>query len=196
MNGRRNIFLNKVFRTLFWLGILGILVNFITTDEVQNWLPVLQLPGQVLNICYMAVYGVVFMKMTAENERYQMVAGCQFVLIVFEVVTSFMGDDFVWVLISLLVTLGLTLYKEYNEFMGHAEVLADADRILSDKWRLLWKWDVVILVLLLIGTVTAIMNAAIGLAGMLGSLVGMIVIGILKLLYLYRSAKVFGKVRN
>lgn len=196
MEEKRNVFLSKSFRILFWLGILGILVNFVTTEEIRSWMPMLQLPGQVLNICYLAVYGVVFMKMAAENERYQMVAGCQFVLIVFEVVTSLLGDDFVWMIISLLVTLGLTLYKEYNEFIGHAEVLAGMNKVLSDKWRMLWKWDVVILILMLIATVTAIMNAVIGTAGMLGSLVGMIVIGILKLMYLYRAAKVFGKAKN
>ena len=85
----------------------------------------------------------------------------------------------------------VALVGEYNEYVAHSAVLSGVDNELSQKWEVLWKWYIG----LLLGTFGCLFVALIlpilGAIAALGCSVGSIVVGILKLVYLYRTAKEF-----
>ena len=71
------------------------------------------------------------------------------------------------------------------------------DLILSEKWRKLWRWYVGLLIAAAAGILILFMGLMafavliIGAVVILAAAIGILVVGILKLVYLYRTAKVF-----
>ena len=77
--------------------------------------------------------------------------------------------------------------------MGHTDVLRDVDRTLSDKWFKLWKWYVGTFFGMIGGTVLAVIIPLIGMIIVLASTIGTFVVSIVKIVYIYKMSKVFGK---
>lgn len=95
------------------------------------------------------------------------------------------------VVAALLPVMVLELCAAYQEFYAHAEVLEELDPELAGKWRLLWKWWIGLLLGLLGCIFLALISAILGLLAMLADAIGLLVVGIVKLVYLYRTAKRF-----
>ena len=89
------------------------------------------------------------------------------------------------------VTAIVALVGEYYEFTAHAAVLVGFDDILSDKWTMLWKWYVGFMVGLIASMVVLLVLPLLGLIAFAASGIGLFVVGIVKLVYLYRTACVF-----
>ncbi|MFR6094486.1 MAG: hypothetical protein ACLUIW_03305 [Dysosmobacter welbionis] len=85
----------------------------------------------------------------------------------------------------------LELCAAYQEFYAHAEVLEELDPELAGKWRLLWKWWIGLLLGLFGCIFLALISAILGLLAILADAIGLLVVGIVKLVYLYRTAKRF-----
>ena len=85
---------------------------------------------------------------------------------------------------------------EFNEYMGHSEVLAGVDDGLAVKWGTLWKWYIGLFLGLLGCIVVLLIFPVLGALAMLGAVIGLVVVGILKLVYLYRTAKFFREYPN
>lgn len=98
--------------------------------------------------------------------------------------------NWLWWLLSLPVMV-LELCAAYQEFYAHAEVLEELDPELAGKWRLLWKWWIGLLLGLFGCIFLALISAILGLLAMLADAIGLLVVGIVKLVYLYRTAKRF-----
>ena len=62
---------------------------------------------------------------------------------------------------------------------------------LAGKWRLLWKWWIGLLLGLFGCIFLALISAILGLLAILADAIGLLVVGIVKLVYLYRTAKRF-----
>ena len=98
--------------------------------------------------------------------------------------------NWLWWLLSLPVMV-LELCAAYQEFYAHAEVLEELDPELAGKWRLLWKWWIGLLLGLFGCIFLALISAILGLLAILADAIGLLVVGIVKLVYLYRTAKLF-----
>jgi len=85
----------------------------------------------------------------------------------------------------------LELCATYQEFYAHAEVLEELDPELAGKWRLLWKWWIGLLLGLFGCIFLALISAILGLLVLLADAIGLLVVGIVQLVYLYRTAKRF-----
>ena len=90
-----------------------------------------------------------------------------------------------------IVTIVVDMLGEYYEFMGHTDVLCDVDTVLSDKWFNLWKWYLGTFLCIISGTVLAVILPLIGLLVVLAATVGTLVVSVLKIVYLYKTAKAF-----
>ena len=75
--------------------------------------------------------------------------------------------------------------------MAHSAVLSGVDNELSQKWEVLWKWYIALLQGTFGCLFVALILPILGAIAALGCSVGSIVVGILKLVYLYRTAKEF-----
>ena len=80
---------------------------------------------------------------------------------------------------------------EYQEYMGHSELLWDVDVELSDKWHKLWKWYIGCFLALLASIVVILLSPILGLLVTLAAAIGILVVLIVKLVYLYRTAMLF-----
>ena len=65
------------------------------------------------------------------------------------------------------------------------------DLELSEKWRRLWKWYIGTYLALFAGIFVALIFAWLGLLVVLASAIGTLVVAILKLVYLWRTARTF-----
>ena len=180
---------------LFWLIIVSIVAKFLTSENVTNAVPVLAFTGQILNIAATAAYGVVLMKIASESMHYRNSAICCFITAVISVAVIPISDDTEsFIAISVvIVSVVINMIGVYYEFMGHADVLRDVDRTLSDKWFKLWKWYVGTFFGMIGGTVLAVIIPLIGMIIVLASTIGTFVVSIVKIVYIYKMSKVFGK---
>ena len=180
---------------LFWLIIVSTVAKFLTSENVTNAVPVLAFTGQILNIAATAAYGVVLMKIASESMHYRNSAICCFITAVISVaVIPISADTESFIAISVvIVSVVINMIGVYYEFMGHVDVLRDVDRTLSDKWFKLWKWYVGTFFGMIGGTVLAVIIPLIGMIIVLASTIGTFVVSIVKIVYIYKMSKVFGK---
>ena len=80
------------------------------------------------------------------------------------------------------------LIAAYKEYTAHSEVLTGVDDV-ADKWLMLWRWTIGIYCAVLGSILVAIIAPLLGVLVVLAGAIGMIVVEIVKLVYLYRSAQ-------
>ena len=83
----------------------------------------------------------------------------------------------------------LSFFSCYNEFNAHANVLEGVDNLLSEQWRKLWKWMLIATIAMIVGVIFTVI--VIGALVFLAAIIALLVIGILKLVYLFRTAQTF-----
>lgn len=185
--------LAKWMRILFWLIIISTAANLLTSENVTNAAPPLASAGQILNIAANVAYGVVLLKIASESMNYRNSAICRFITVAVAIAVIPISDntEFFIAIPVVILSIVMDMVGEYYEFMGHAEVLRGADRTLSYKWLTLWKWYIGTFLGMIGGTVLAVMIPLIGLIVVLASAVGTLVISIVKIVYIYKTAGVF-----
>lgn len=190
----RATFLGKWLWILFWLIVPSTIAGIIGHENVLPVAPGLYLTGQILGTICSIAYGVILLKLSSTEDKYRtagiyaMIAAVINILIV--VITG-TGETPSWSLILSLPAAILALVGEYNEYNAHAAILIGADNVLSEKWLALWKWYIGCM-LAMIGCILLILLFPIlGLIVFLGTTIGLVIISIVKLVYLYRTAKVF-----
>ena len=75
--------------------------------------------------------------------------------------------------------------------MEHSEVLSGDDNELSEKLEVLWKWYIGLFLGMFRCIIVMLIISILGAIAILGCAIGTIVVSILKLVYLYRTAKIF-----
>lgn len=185
--------LAKWMSILFWLIIISTAANLLTSENVTNAAPPLASAGQILNIAANVAYGVVLLKIASESMNYRNSAICRFITAAVAIAVIPISDntEFFIAIPVVILSIVMDMVGEYYEFMGHAEVLRGADRTLSYKWLTLWKWYIGTFLGMIGGTVLAVMIPLIGLIVVLASAVGTLVISIVKIVYIYKTAGVF-----
>ena len=75
--------------------------------------------------------------------------------------------------------------------MEHSKVLSGVYNELSEKWEVLWKWYIGLFLGMFGCIIVMLIIPVLGAIAILGYAIGTIVVSILKLVYLYRTAKIF-----
>lgn len=196
-NLQRNEFLGKWLSILFLMIIPSTVAGFMTNETIVEWIPYLSLPGQILNIFCLAGYGFILLKLSSENEHYRVAGICALIAGAISVVLMLVSngaDVPVWTLLISLPALVLDIIGEYNEYKGHSEILRDVNVLLSEKWDTLWKWFVGMFLVMFGSIAVVFVVPMLGLLFVIVGGIGTIVISIVKLVYLYKTAKVFKEV--
>lgn len=189
--------LGKWLWLIFWLIIPSSVAGILTNQTIVQYLPSLNLPGQILNAICCAIYGISLLKLASVEESYKK-AGI-FVLIaggvsaVDAIVTGAVGavQAPAWTLLLTIPAAIIALIGEYNEYIGHSAVLDGVDNELSEKWATLWKWYIGMFLGMFGCILVMLIIPILGVLALLCATIGLVVIGIKKLVYLYRTAKVF-----
>ena len=175
---------------LFLLVIPNTIGSVMTQESIWGADSAMITIGNLLqNVCSFA-YGAILLKAAVEEEKYQTAGACVLIAALGGILTYVFPDN---AALTLLVNIPLAIigfYGKYHEYMGHASALTDVDDELSAKWEKLWKWDIIVSVGLLCSAFF-ILVPLIGALLVLGFAISIIVVSILKLVYLYQTAKAF-----
>ena len=168
--------------------------GFLKTNNVMKSAPGLYVFGQVLNVVCSVAYGIVLLQLAAEEDRYHTAGVCALVSAAIGVLIIILfgnSEAPVWSLLITLPAAVVALVGEYNEYGGHSAVLEGTDNELSEKWMTLWKWYIRCTVCTVVGMIFMLFAPLLGAIAALAGAVGTLVVGIMKLVYLYRTAKIF-----
>ena len=179
---------------LFWLVILSSIFGLLSNDTVGQAFPAVHAVGQILNTICTVVYGLILLKLGAEEDGYRTAGIYSLVSGVFAAAmaaVSAFTQSVGWTLLITVLAVIVKLVSEYHEYSAHGAVLADLDGELSEKWTLLWKWFIGLYLGLLGCLFLALLDSLLGALGLLAAAIGLLVISILKLVYLFRTAKLF-----
>lgn len=185
--------LAKWIGVLFWLIIAANIASLFTSENVTNAVPSLAFAGQILNIVTTAAYGVILLKIASESIYYRNSAICCFITAVVAVAMIPVSDDtdLALAIPVVIVSVIVSMIGEYYEYKGHTDVLNDVSPALSEKWIRLWKWYMGTFLGIIGGTVLAVMIPLIGMIIVLGATIGTMVVSVVKIVYIYKTAKAF-----
>ena len=179
---------------LFWLVIPSIIGAILENDTVKSIAPHIYIFGALLSAACSIAYGCILLKLSSEEDRYRTAGICTLIPAALDVlVIAFSGaGEAAGLLLFVTIPVAIVaLVGEYYEYSAHSAVLRGVDDILSDKWINLWKWNVGFLAGMIGGIVLGLIIPILGVVALLVSGIGLIVVSIAKLVYLYQTANVF-----
>lgn len=187
---RRAKVLGKWLWILFWLFIPANIGSLLTHDMVKDTVPALSTAGVLIQLACNLVYGAILLKLASEETGYRTAGFCALISGLGAGVASLIPEHNGMTLLITIPMAIVGIYGQYHEFMSHAAVTEDVDYELSQKWQKLWKWELGLEIGLVCSAFLLIVPL-VGLLMVLGIAIGMIVVSILKLVYLYQTAKLF-----
>ena len=183
---------------LLWLVVPGTIAGFLSDEALAAHWPDLASLGEILGILCSVVYGLLLLSLAKVNGGYRAAGACTLFVVAAGVIVQVLGGSGdphnVERSIALILTFlsGVAaLVGEYTECTSHAEVLEPVDMALSQRWRRLMKWYVGLFLGTFAGILVALFSQWLGLLVMTASTVGSLVVAILKLVYLWRTARTF-----
>ena len=186
--------LGKWLWIIFWLVIPSSIGSIMAHETTAKILPGLVMPGQIINTICSLTYGAILLKLGSEEDRYRTAGICALIAGGVSAVVAIItvaAEEATWTLLFTLPAAVVAMVGEYNEYMAHSAVLSGVDNELSEKWEVLWKWYIGLFLGMFGCIIVMLIIPILGAIAILGCAIGTIVVSILKLVYLYRTAKIF-----
>lgn len=180
---KRGVFLSRQMRTLFWVMIC---INVVSL--VGEWASNSGVVGKSLEIIFQAIYALTLMQMATECGAYRKAGMLQLVSVFMDIPVMFHQGEISATLLSMISAV-LCMVSGYFEFMSHSTVLRDVDEAQSQKWRKLWYWLIGFQCATVLGILLTIVY--IGVVMIMVGAIGVLVVSIFEMVYLYRSAQIF-----
>lgn len=187
----------------FWMLIPTFIAAFLTNNSVVQVLPGLKFPGEILSILVSVAQCVLLFLLAKEEKNYGYAAWAMVPVIVISVPDVIYHAGYfktspslthILAIMSLLAAAS-TAVMSYFECKANRNVLTDVDARLSEKWRKLWgQYRIAWILLFASGALVLIRITAVKVLGgmvLVAANIGMIVVGIQRLIYLYKTAELF-----
>lgn len=187
----------------FWMFIPSLIAAFMSYNIFVRTLFALRLPGEILCILIGIVQCVLLFLLSKEEKNYGYAAWAMVPVIVISVPDVIYHAGYfktspslthILAIMSLLAAAS-TAVMSYFECKANRNVLTDVDARLSEKWRKLWgQYRIAWILLFASGALVLIRITAVKVLGgmvLVAANIGMIVVGIQRLIYLYKTAKLF-----
>ena len=187
---RKATFFGKWMWILFLIIIPNAIHVIMTLDFVSEMFPQMNLIGSLFGLGCSIASGLILVKMSERESQYQIAGIFMIITNVINTATDVFEVSEGWSFFILLPALVLGLIATYNEFMAHASAMSGIDDTMSKKWRALWTWYVRILLCFVGSIILMLIIPLVGLVALLGATIGVVVVSIVKMVYLYRSAKI------
>lgn len=191
---KRTPVLGKWLWIIFWLIIPSTIGSLMANESTAKILPGLFMPGQIFSAICSLTYGAILLKLGSEEDRYRTAGICALIAGASSALAAIINggsDGATWILIFTIPAAIVALVGEYNEYMAHSAVLSGVDNELSEKWEVLWKWYIGLFGVMIGSILVMLIIPILGALAILAAAIGTIVVSILKLTYLYRTAKIF-----
>ena len=181
----------KWLMTMFWMNIAQIIINFI---KIESSVVYTTIQNILIAVCVLLICLSLF-KMRGEDERYGRAALFQLIPLVINLVPALVMDSYntlVWlsVLVSLIAAV-FSLLATYNEYHAHSCIVGGLDCELGDRWQKLWVWQIIGIAGTFVSLLLAVLAAGLGAVLVLIVAIYVLVIQIIYLVTLYRSAKAY-----
>lgn len=181
----------KWLMTMFWANIAHIIINFI---KIESSVVYTAIQSTLVLICSLVICLSLF-KMRGEDERYGRAALFQLIPLVINLIPALVIDSYntlAWisVLVSLMAAV-FSLLATYNEFHAHSCIVGGLDSELGDRWQKLWVWQIIGIAGTFVSLLLTVLAAGLGAVLVLIVAIYVLVIQIIYLVTLYRSAKAY-----
>lgn len=179
---------------LFLLVIPSTIASFMTNETITEFLPALYIPGQILTTVCNLLYGLILLRLRFEDDHYHTAGVCSLLAAATSAVSAVLIEVAAVAGFGLFISViaaVISLVGEYQEYMAHAAVVNMIDCELSEKWEKLWKWYIGTFAGMLGSLLVMLIIPVLGLLAILAACIGLLVTGILKLVYLYQTANIF-----
>ena len=187
----------------FWMLIPTFIAAFLTNNSVVQVLPGLKFPGEILSILVSVAQCVLLFLLAKEEKNYGYAAWAMVPVVVISVPDVIYHAGYfktspsltrILAIMSLLAAAS-TAVMSYFECKANRNVLTDVDARLSEKWRKLWgQYRIAWILLFASGALVLIRITAVKVLGgmvLVAANIGLIVVGIQRLIYLYKTAELF-----
>ena len=193
---KKTLILGKWIWILFWLIVPTIVTWIMGTEMIMGDNPGIYLIGLILfQVCSIA-YGLILLKISSEEDGYRTAGICIMVYGFIKGLLFFIFKVQVlpkWTLVITIPAGIIALIGEYYEYKAHSDVLVGIDNNLSEKWTILKKWYVGGILAFCCSFILMMIAPLLGLIALWGGVIVYLVVKIIKLVCLYRTAKVFRK---
>lgn len=186
--------LGKWLWVLFWLVVPGTIAGVLSVIEA---IPALFLTGQIMNVFCSVTYGAILIRISSEENTYRTAGICYLISACVSAILTIINGTMQepsWTLFISLPAAIVALVGRYNEYSANALALHGVNDTLSGKWEKLWNWEVALLGGMIASLLLTVVIPFLGILVILAAAGGLIVISILKLVYLYRTAKSYRKI--
>lgn len=184
--------LGKWLWILFWLIIPTVIVGILGNESIVGQDSPVYRFGTMLSVVVGIVYGVVLLQMKGVEEKYRLAGLLSIASVVLSILLEIIHFEHpILVLLTGVPAIALSLAAKYYEFYGHVAVLQDFDPEFSQKWKILWKWNCIIVVGMIVSTLLALFVLFLAALLILAFAIAAVFIAIVELVYLYQMAKLF-----
>ena len=176
---------------MFWANIAHIIINFI---KIESSVVYTTIQNILIAVCSLVICLSLF-KMRGEDERYGRAALFQLIPLAINLIPTLVMDSYntlVWlsVLVSLIAAV-FSLLAPYNEYHAHSCIVGGLDCELGDRWQKLWVWQIIGIAGTFVSLLLTVLAAGLGAVLVLIVAIYVLVIQIIYLVTLYRSAKAY-----
>ena len=185
--------LGKWLWVLFWFVVPSTIVSVLTNQTVAGAVPGLGMVGEILKGALAVAYGGILLKLASQENRYRTAGICAMITGVVTLVLALVsgGESAAWTLLFTIPALVVGLVGEYNEYAANNAVLMGVDEDMAEKWAMLWKWYITANGAMLVSMLALFILPVLAALVMLVAAIGVVIVSIRKLIYLYRTAKIF-----
>lgn len=178
------------FQWLFWLSLANLLGTILTHELLESAYSITYYPGVILLLGSKIAYFVLLFIMAKQEEMYRKAGIFLVITTVVAGITSLLGEG--GKALGLLLALPLVVVEVlavYYEFNAHSVLFEEVDTEICENWLLLWKLYLVTYCATIGGVLLVFVSAGLALVVMIIGALGLVIVGILRQVLLYRSAK-------
>ena len=191
---QRAAILGKWLWILFWLVVPAEIAGIMKNQSIQSVAPGIYLTGGIIGAACSIAYGAILLRLSPLEGRYRIAGICSLITAVTGILLFILFGTSkapAWSMIITLPALVVDMVGSYHEISAHSSVLIGVDYELSEKWDALWKWYVRCMACFIGSILLMLIVPVLGAILLLAAFVGILIVSIVKLVYLYRTAKVF-----
>lgn len=176
--------ISKKFKLLFLIVII------MNVFSLLSKIPVIETLGTVCATFCSIFYALILMKLSSEHEYYKAAGISHIIVLIISLLPTeshFIGTT----LFFSLLTSVIAIVSIYFEFTAHFELSCEVDYALASKWNTLKKWYLGLYILILASTLIVLILPILTIINVFVSLIGIIVVDIIKYVYLYKTSNVY-----
>ena len=195
---RKAPFMSKWLMVLFVVMIASGIADLLSGDNMEELMPEVYAIASIVSLICGIVYLVILFKLSREESLYRKAAQYYLISLALTILTLiimlFSIEHEGLLILSFFVVIAalvIAFVSEYYEYKAHANVVRDASAEMAAKWEKLWKYYIRILLGVLGCIILLALIPMIAAILLLALTIGTFVISIIKIVYVYQTAKIF-----